>query len=114
MNESTEKQAAFLGAYFDRDSVLRLSHWAEIVAWAALTIHLIAWLFSLLVFFSQFASGMFSGKGGGFLNALNMFSPYLLQPLPGVLYFLGLQAASKALLILLDIEDNLRRAARNK
>jgi hypothetical protein len=33
---------------------------------------------------------------------------------PATFYFLGLQAVSKALLIFLDMEDNTRRAARNK
>ena len=28
--ESKEKQASFLGTYFDRDAVLRLARWADI------------------------------------------------------------------------------------
>lgn len=112
MSDSNEKQAGFLGTYFDRDGVLRLSRWADILAWVVLTIYLIVWLFSLILFFAQFSSGLFFDKGGTFLNAFNMFSPYLLQPLPGVFYFFGLQAVSKVLLILLDMEDNTRRAAR--
>jgi hypothetical protein len=41
-----------------------------------------------------------------------MFAPFFLQPLPGVFYFFGLQGISKGMLILLDMEDNTRRAAR--
>jgi hypothetical protein len=32
--------------------------------------------------------------------------------LPGIVYFFALQAIAKALLILMDMEDNTRRAAR--
>jgi hypothetical protein len=114
MSESNEKQASFLGTYFDRDGVLRLSRWADVIAWIVLTIYLLTWLFSLLLYFSQYFNGLYMDKGATFLNAVNMFAPYLQQPLPGVFYFFGLQAVSKGLLIFLDMEDNTRRAARNK
>jgi hypothetical protein len=114
MSESNEKQAGFLGTYFDRDGVLRLSRWADIVAWIVLTVYLLSWLVSLLLYFGQYFNGMYMEKGGTFLNSINMFTPFLQQPLPGVFYFFGLQAVSKGLLIFLDMEDNTRRAARNK
>lgn len=112
MNESNEKQERFLGAYFDRDSVLKLSRWSDGLSWVVLTVYVLSWLFSLLLFFSQYASGMMGDKGMNFLMGFNMFSPYLTQPLPGVFYFIGLQAVSKVLLILLDMEDSTRRSAR--
>lgn len=112
MSETNGRQGTFLGTYFDRDSILRISRWAEILAWVTLTIYILNWLFSTLLFFSQFFNGMFMDKGMTFLNAINFFAPYMLQPLPGVFYFFGLQAVSKVLLILLDMEDNTRRAAR--
>ena len=59
-----------------------------------------------------YANGMMGDKGLGFLMGLNMFSPFLTQLLPGVFYFFGLQAVSKVLLIMLDVEDNTRRSAR--
>jgi len=114
MSASNDKQAAFLGTYFDRDGVLRLSRWADIIAWIVLTIYLLAWLFSIMLFFAQYANGLYFDKGITFINVLNMFAPYLQQPLPGVFYFFGLQAISKGLLIFLDMEDNTRRAARSK
>jgi hypothetical protein len=46
------------------------------------------------------------------LGAFSIFKPYLLEPLPGLFYFFGLQGISRALLILLDLEDHTRRAAR--
>jgi hypothetical protein len=113
MSEITnEKQIGFLGTYFDRDAILRICRWAEIIAWVTLTIYLLNWLISVLLFFAQYYNGMFFDKGMTFLNVLNIFSPYLTQPLPGVFYFFGLMAVSKVLLILLDMEDNTRRAAR--
>jgi hypothetical protein len=112
MSESNEKQERFLGAYFDRDSVLKLSRWSDGLSWVVLTVYILSWLLSLLLFFSQFASGMMGDKGLNFLMGFNLFSPYLTQPLPGVFYFIGLQAVSKVLLILLDMEDSMRRSAR--
>ena len=106
------RQAGFLGTYFDRDGVLRLSRWADVVAWVVLTVYLLSWLVSFLFFLGQYMSGMYFDKGATFLNVFGMFAPYLQQPLPGLFYFFGLQAVSKGLLIFLDMEDNTRRAAR--
>lgn len=114
MSESNEKQAGFLGTYFDRDGVLRLSRWADVIAWIVLTVYLLSWLFSVLLYFGQYYNGLYMDKGATFLNTINMFTPFLQQPLPGIFYFFGLQAISKGLLIFLDMEDNTRRAARSK
>jgi hypothetical protein len=108
------RQAGFLGTYFDRDGVLRLSRWADIIAWIVLTVYLLSWISSILLFFAQYFNGLYADKGMTFLNGVNMFAPYLQQPLPGLFYFFGLQAVSKGLLIFLDMEDNTRRAARSK
>lgn len=112
MSETNEKQEKFLGAYFDRDAVLKLSRWADTISWVTLTLYVLTWAFSALLFVSQYANGMMGDKGASFLMGVNMFSPFLTQFLPGVFYFFGLQAISKVLLILLDMEDNTRRGAR--
>ena len=112
MNETNDKQEKFFGTYFERDTILRISRWADIVAWITLTVYILTWIFSLLLFITQFSSGMPYGKGMGLLGVFSMFQPFLLQPLPGVFYFFALQAISKGLLIMLDMEDNSRRAAR--
>ena len=112
MTESNQKPAAFLGTYFDRDTVLRLSRWTDIISWVTLTLYVLSWLFQMILFLSQLFNGMLGDKGSTLLTVYNIFSPYLLQPLPGIFYFLGLQAISKILLILLDMEDNTRRSAR--
>ena len=107
---STEKPTSYFGTYFDRDSILRIARWADIIAWVTLTIYVVSWLSTMLLVLSQYYNGMFMDKGATFLNGINMFSPYLQQPLPGIFYFFGLQAVSKGLLILMDMEDNTRRA----
>ena len=119
MSEATDRpagrdlrQASFLGTYFDRDGVLRLARGADIAAWVILTIYVLWWLSSFLVFLGQYWNGMFFDKGATFLNVISTFAGQLQQPLPGILYFFALQAVSKVLLIFLDMEDNTRRAAR--
>jgi hypothetical protein len=112
MSETNEKQASFLGTYFDRDAILRLSRWTDILAWVILTIYILTGLLAFLQFLAQYLSGLYFDKGATFLMVLNIFSPYFTQPLPGVFYFFSLQAISKGMLILLDMEDNTRRAAR--
>jgi hypothetical protein len=112
--ELDPRPAGFLGTYFERDGVLRLSRWAEVAAWVILTVSLLTWLVSFLFFLGQYLNGMYFDKGATFLNVFSMFTPYLQQPLPGLFYFFGLQAVSKGLLIFLDMEDNTRRAARSR
>ena len=112
MSELNMKQEKFLGTYFDRGHVLRISRTAEISAWIILAIYVISWVFSLLLFSAQFFNGLFVSKGMTFLDIFSFFKPYLIEPLPGVMYFFVLQSLSKGLLILLDMEDNTRRAAR--
>ena len=113
MTESNDKQEKFFGAYVDRDMVLRLSRWADGTAWVVLTIYMLTWLFSILLFISQYFSGLYFAKGTeNFLSTFSLFAPFLQQPLPGIFCFFGLQAISKGMLILLDMEDNTRRAAR--
>ena len=113
MTETTEKQDKFFGAYVDRDMVLRLSRWADGIAWVVLTIYGLTWLFSVVLFFSQYFNGLYFAKGSdSFLATFSLFTPYLQQPLPGLFYFFGLQGISKGMLLLLDMEDNTRRAAR--
>ncbi|MBI3153357.1 MAG: hypothetical protein HYZ21_14585 [Chloroflexi bacterium] len=112
MTESTENHTGFLGTYFDRDTVIKISRAAGIFAWVALGIYLFTTLVSLSQFLIQFATGVFYQKGISIVDILSFFNPYLLQPIPGLVYFIGLKFAQHGLLILLDMEDNTRRAAR--
>jgi len=112
MTDNSERPAAFPGTYYDRDEVLRLVHWANILAWVILSIYLISGALSLAQFLIQLLTGLYFQKGMGILDLLNFFPPYLQMPLPGVFIFFGLQGIGKLLMILMDIEDNTRRAAR--
>ena len=80
MSASTDKQAGFLGTYFDRDGVLRLSRWADIIAWIVLTIYLLAWLFSIILFFAQYANGLYFDKGMTLINVLICSRPTCNNP----------------------------------
>jgi hypothetical protein len=112
MTETDEKSKVFLGTYFDRDDVIRISRLAGILAWVVLTMYVLTTLISFSQFMIQFASGVYYQKGISPFDLMGFFTPYLLQPLPGLVYFLGLKFAQHGMLILLDVEDNTRRAAR--
>ncbi len=114
MKESTEKRTSFLATYFDRDAVIKTSHTAGIFAWITLGIYLFTSLVSFMQFMIQFSTGVFFQKGMSIVDLAGFFTPYLTQFMPGLIYFIGLKFAQYALLILLDVEDNTRRAARNK
>ncbi len=110
----TEKQKTdFLATYFNRDSILRLARLADIFAWIALAYYAAQAGIAIVVYALQSMRGIIIP--GGFTDVFQQLI-WMLQPLvsPGLLYFIGIQAIGKALLILMDIEDNLRRAARNK
>ncbi|MCL5611551.1 MAG: hypothetical protein M1485_03205, partial [Chloroflexi bacterium] len=108
MTDTNESKTDFAGTYFERDAVLRLANVSRILSWVVLSIYILTTLLSLFQFLPQFFSGAFYDKGMSFVNVLNLFSPYLTQPLPGIIYFIVLQAVSSGLLIFLDMEDNMR------
>lgn len=109
---SEEKNERFLGIYFDRDVVLKVARWAKILAWVVAGIYAFTWIVSVGQFTVQFYTGMFYIKGINFFDYLSYFTPFLTQPVPGVLYFFALQGIGSMLQILMDVEDNTRRAAR--
>ena len=107
MSESKDK---FLGTYFDRDAVYRMARWLAILSWVVAAIYLFDVLLGLGIFFLQYFRGFMVGTG--FTDILQSTLFILERPLHGVLYFAAMQAVSKGLLIMLDVEDNTRRAAR--
>lgn len=113
MSERNEKpQTGFMGTYFDRGATLRLARWAEILAWVVLGYHALQVLLSLAIFGLQVSRGMFFGSGVADLAQQVVFG---FQPMvPGILYFVVIQALGKLVLIFMDIEDNTRRAARSR
>ena len=67
---------------------------------------------TLLVTTLQIVRGLY--YVGGYTDIAQQFI-WIFQPItPALLYFIGIQAIGKALLIFMDMEDNTRRAARSK
>jgi hypothetical protein len=111
MTKPRNSKTDFAGTYFDRDSVLRLARLADIFAWIVLSIHALQFLISLLIFVLQIARGLIIP--GGYTDIAQQVIWIFMPALPGLWYFIGLQALGKALLIFMDVEDNTRRATRN-
>jgi hypothetical protein len=108
----TEKNSNFLGTYFDRDDVIRTARWIAILSWVMAGIYIFDMLLSVGVFILQYMRGLLPGMG--FTDILQNIIFNVERPLHDMLYFVALQVVSKGLLILLDVEDNLRRAARRE
>ena len=109
-----EKKENFYATYFNKDLVLKVARWAGVFAWVAVGVYGLTTLNSFLQFFLQFATGVFYQKGMSVFDLVGYFTPYLLQLMPGVLYFFGLKFVENALLILMDTEESTRRATREK
>ncbi|MFL7868754.1 MAG: hypothetical protein AB8I58_08000 [Anaerolineales bacterium] len=110
MNESQESKSGFLGTYFDRSVVLRIVRVAEISSWVVLVVYTLQLLTSALTLSLQYIRGFMPGLG--FTDTFQQWLFVLEQPFRGIVYFVGLQAIAKILLMFMDIEDNTRRAAR--
>ncbi len=93
----------FLGTYFDRSRVLRLSRWLVILGWIILAAYLL-----------EYGYTTYQNISSAIVNAYPIDIAYLVlnlkSPLQGLMLFGILYAASQVLLILLDIEDNTREA----
>ncbi len=100
----------FLGTYFNKDVVLRISQASKVLAWIVLVFYGVQLLLSIGTNIVQILQGAWVGMRfiDGFQNFLYIFE----QPLHGVVYFFALMGVSQLLLIFLDVEDNTRRAAR--
>jgi len=99
------KTTPFLGTYFDRDSVLQLERWTRILGWVIFAIYVMQYLYDMGMFF-------YNNLANGF--PIDWF--YMLfnlgRPFQGLMLLAVLHILASALLILLDIEQNTRRAAR--
>ena len=104
------KNEKFMGTYFDRDAIVKVSRWADVLAWIVVGIYAIDFLFTLGVFILQAARGFWIGVG--FTDIMMNILLIAERPFRGVVYFIALQGIGKTLLILLDMEENTRRAAR--
>jgi len=112
MNQPTENRTGFLGTYFDRDASLRMARWAGILAWVLLGMYAYTTFVSMGQFLLLIASGAASYEGANIFDRLSIPTMQISQLVPGLVYFVMLKVAQQVLLILLDVEDNSRRAAR--
>jgi hypothetical protein len=109
MSDDQEKGSSFAGTYFDRSIVLRIVRVAEISSWVVLVVYAAQLLLSAGVFVLSYVRGFIPP---GITNILQQVLFTLEQPFRGIVYFIGLQAIAKILLMFMDIENNTRRAAR--
>lgn len=108
MTETKPRTTRFLGTYFDPDLVLRVSRWADILSWIVVAVYVVDMLLAVVVYILQFTRGFMQGMGATDIMTSVL---YLVErPFRGIVYFVALQAISKALLILMDMEANLRQA----
>lgn len=114
MTSSNDRPTGYLGTYFDRDAVLRLARLAGILAWVILAIYVYTTLVSIGQFWTMVATGMASYAGANIFDRLSIPTMQFSTLVPGVVYFIIVKIAQQALLILLDVEDNSRRAARRQ
>jgi hypothetical protein len=112
MNQPNENRTGFLGTYFNRDASLQLARWADILAWVILGMYVYTTLVSTGQFLSLWLSGAVSYEGTNIFDRLSIPTMQISQLVPGLVYFVTLKVAQQVLLILLDVEDNSRRAAR--
>jgi hypothetical protein len=110
MNEGQEDRTSFMGTYFDRSIVLRIVRVAEIASWVVLVVYALQLMISALSLSLQYIRGFMPGMG--FTDIFQQWLFVLEQPFRGIVYFIGLQAIAKILLMFMDIEDNTRRASR--
>ena len=106
----TEEKPRFLGTYFDRDAVIRMARVIAILSWAVAAIYAADLVISVGVWVLQYIRHIIVPLG--FTDFAQQMLFIFERPLHGILYFAAMQAVSKGLLMLLDIEDNTRRMAR--
>ena len=109
MVEGQNKDTGFMGTYFDRSVVLRIVRVAEISSWVVLVVYGLQLLVSAGAYVLSYLRGFIPP---GFTDMAQQLLWVLEQPFRGIVYFVGLQAIAKILLMFMDIEDNTRRAAR--
>lgn len=114
MNRPTEERPGFFGTYFDRDTALRLARWAGILAWILLGMYIYTALISTGQFLTLLMSGSISYAGTTIFDRLSIPTMQISQLVPGLVYFVMLKVAQQVILILMDVEDNSRRAARKQ
>lgn len=112
MTETNRNRNDFAGTYFDKDAALRLSRFIKLASWIVAGVYIYQLALNLGVFTLQLVRNLV--YIGGLTDFLLQILWQVQPSLTGLIFFAALQAAAQGLLILLDIEDNTRRAARGK
>ena len=110
--DGSKEKTGFLATYFDRDATLRFARFAGILAWVLLAFYVYSTVVSIGQFWWAVTYGGSSYEGVNIFDRLIVPTMQISQLSPGLVYFTMLKTAQHALLILLDVEDNSRRAAR--
>jgi hypothetical protein len=104
----SQPESPFLGTYFEKDGVLRLVTALRWLSWILLAAYVAEWAYNT-VWMNVTQSLLY-----GYSTDWMFLFLSLTRPLQGGLTWAVLQAIGQGLLILMDIEDNTRRAARAK
>lgn len=97
----------FLGAYFDKDRVLRIATWANWIAWVILVGYVVEALYNTIFpIYQNYLSGYQYGLDVIFI----LFQ--LLRIFQGAMLFIILQGFGQLLLMVMEIEENTRAASR--
>lgn len=108
MSQNERIPKRFLGSFFDPDSVMKIARWAVIISWVVVAVYAVDFVLAILVFGLQYARGFMSGMGPS--DLLTQIVYLLERPFRGAVYFIVLQAIGGVLLILMDMESDLRQA----
>ncbi|MCX6035062.1 MAG: hypothetical protein NTV38_08815 [Chloroflexi bacterium] len=77
-----EKRENFLGTYFNKDTVLRLTSVAKILSWVVVGVYALEWLVQVFVMVLQIMRGFWMGMG--FTDVIQSILSLFEQPLRGV------------------------------
>jgi hypothetical protein len=105
-----DDHTGFMGTYFNKETTLKIARAAKVVAWIVLAIYILQFILAFGLLFSQLFRGFWVGMI--FTDILQNFLSVFEQVIPGGLYFFILMAISHLITIMLDVEDNTRRTAR--
>jgi hypothetical protein len=111
MEDEKETRPRFLGTYFDPTTIFRLASISRIMGWIILVVYAADFGLAIMVMVLQIIRGFWS-----YMGATDYASNILItleRPFRGLVYFILLLGISEVLKVLVEIEENTRRAARN-
>ncbi len=107
-----ETHTGFMGTYFNKDTVLRISRASRILAWVVLGVYGVNFIQNIVMNVVQVRQGFLENRP--MTDLLLIFLPVFRDLLVGGIFFLVMLGMANILLIFLDVEDNTRRAARQR